>query len=199
MKLRFQLHLLVVTAIVIPTLLLLPSRSDALLCCDDDPIPTPAEALEFSDLVFRGTVSWIETIAYDDERSRRHDFEVWFEVTRVWKGSPSPVTSVLTWEEGACGFAFLEGEEYVVYARGRLVSMCGRTTLIQYAEEDLAFLGPGQEVGQDVGYPSGGSGGLAKTSASATNTGFDLNLAHLPAFFAGSSPDDACRAKTRQR
>lgn len=42
MKLRVQLHLLVVTAIVIPTLLLLPSRSDALLCCDDDPIPTPA-------------------------------------------------------------------------------------------------------------------------------------------------------------
>lgn len=191
------LRLLVVATIVVPTLMLLPSRGHACMCGD---APTLEEAFEHSDLVFRGTVTSITHGRFYDENSFHHDFEVEFNVVAAWKGSPDSVIVVLSDFTDACGYEFWEGEEFVVYARGNVVDgICGRTAPSRLASQALTFLGQGYRVRQDVGYPSGGSGGLAKTSASATGTVFDLQLSHLPALFARSSPDAACRAKTQQR
>ena len=153
------LRLLVVAAIVVPTLLLLPSRGHACMCGDT---PTLEEAFEHSDLVFRGTVTSIKLGRFYDENSFRHDFEVEFNVDAAWKGSPDSVMVVLSDFTDACGYEFWESEEFVVYARGNVVDgICGRTAPVRLASEDLAYLGEGHRVSQDLGYPNGGSGGLA--------------------------------------
>ena len=43
---------------------------------------------------------------------------VTFEVERAWKGTPGDTTSILTGQDdGICGFHFVPGETYLVYAQ----------------------------------------------------------------------------------
>jgi hypothetical protein len=71
-------------------------------------------------------------------------------VTR-WKGPAQPELEVVTYAySDACGFAFEEGQEYLVYTepkeqsdgsdRPLSVESCSRTVRIEDAAEDLAFL-----------------------------------------------------------
>ena len=69
-------------------------------------------------------------------------------VVRAWKGVESEAVDVLTPSEGAaCGYTFVQGASYLVYASadsdGLHVLSCSRTRPISEAGEDLALLGMG--------------------------------------------------------
>ena len=74
--------------------------------------------------------------------------QVTFAISKVWKGTDQPTIEVLTSASSAsCGFEFVQGEEYLVYAsesEGRLqTNLCSRTALLAMAGDDLAVLGAG--------------------------------------------------------
>ena len=76
---------------------------------------------------------------------------VGFEVSNVWKGDVLKSMDVTTPPTGgSCGFAFTEGEEYIVYASdsaygddGYTVGICSRTALLLEAQDDIDELGEG--------------------------------------------------------
>jgi hypothetical protein len=84
-------------------------------------------------------------------------------VSEVWKGTDQRTLEVRTPSQGsACGYAFKEGQEYLVYAYGKQdlkVDACGGTTHLSKADEDLALLGNGEQPkdgGDDLTDTSGG-------------------------------------------
>jgi hypothetical protein len=69
-------------------------------------------------------------------------------VVRAWKGVESETVEVLTASDGAaCGYAFVQGGSYLVYASaesdGLRVNSCSRTRSMADAGEDMAVLGMG--------------------------------------------------------
>jgi hypothetical protein len=118
-------------------LLLLPVRASGCSCAR--PFPPPRAALQTSAAVFTGRVLWISPKAQDQE--------VWFWVTGSWKGASSGIVRVSTsYDSAACGYHFVAGQNYLVYAyatSGRLyTNICTRTTGVSRAGADLAALGP---------------------------------------------------------
>ena len=73
-----------------------------------------------------------------------------FEVTTVWKGRENRTIHLTTPRgESSCGFAFVEGVEYIVYSlNGFPVYLCSRTNRLSAAGADLAALGEGQVLGR---------------------------------------------------
>ena len=73
-------------------------------------------------------------------------------VSTVWKGTVHEVMYITTPPTGgSCGFTFVEGEEYVVYASDShygddsyTASICSRTALLAEAQTDIDELGEGQ-------------------------------------------------------
>jgi MYXO-CTERM domain-containing protein len=104
---------------------------------------SPSEGLSSSHAVFTGEVIDIQP----NEATRFGGLEVTFRVRQLWKGDPNPEIKVHTaGSSAACGYTFLEGETYLVYAvrdnaDPMRVSLCSRTTPIESAKEDLRFLG----------------------------------------------------------
>ncbi len=131
-----------------------PTTTFACSCADPG---TPAEALAQSELVFRGTVTWIDR--EDDERW----VAVQFNVETVWKGSGAEAITLTTpADTAACGYPFEEGVEYVVYSwNGDDVGRCSRTAPVAFAGEDFAVLASGAPTGGVTGFPTTGRGGLA--------------------------------------
>jgi hypothetical protein len=100
----------------------------------------PAQELQanMTSSVFRGTV--LEVIPHGTQT----DPTVVFRTERVWKGRVEALKSVATLNN-LCGYPFVAGQEYVVYAGpGDVVSLCSRTRRAIEATEDLLVLGPGQ-------------------------------------------------------
>ena len=87
-----------------------------------------------------------------------------FRVSEVWKGPERETLEVSTATQGsACGYAFKEGREYLVYAYGKQgleVDLCSRTKPLSEAGADLALLGNGSEK------PREGGEALSDTSGS---------------------------------
>ena len=114
---------------------------------------TPTEELEKFSAVFAGSVVSVQH-SYDlnaglvtpEDRST-----VGFEVSAVWKGAVHEDMYITTPPiGGSCGFTFVEGEEYIVYAYdssyddgGYTVGICSRTALLAQAQDDLDALGGG--------------------------------------------------------
>ena len=104
---------------------------------------TPSEGLTSSHVVFSGEVTKIAK----NEATRFGGLEVTLRVKDVWKGEPRETMKVHTAASGAaCGYPFVEGETYLVYAISdeadpMRVSLCGRTAPIDEAKEDLDYLG----------------------------------------------------------
>ena len=132
--------------------------------CSCVPPGTPSEELEKFSAVFAGKVISIQH-SYDPNAgfaSPGDRTTVGFEVSTVWKGTVHEemyITSPPT--GGACGFAFVEGAEYIVYAYdsaytegGYATGICSRTALLSKAQEDIDALGDGQA-------PQAGTGGPA--------------------------------------
>ena len=115
---------------------------------------SPAEEMEKFDAVFAGAVT-----------SVRHSFDpnvtpykpgdrttVGFDVSTVWKGDVHERMYITTPPTGgSCGFAFSEGDQYIVYAStntagdgGYQASICSRTALLRQAQADLDALGEGR-------------------------------------------------------
>ncbi len=106
----------------------------------------PCEATSKSSAVFVGTV----ISSKDSKTSQQYDFasrEVKFSVEEAFKGLSSTEVSVFTgWGGGDCGYPFLAGRQFLVYAYkdekdGRFkTSICSRTRHLSEAKEDLAYL-----------------------------------------------------------
>lgn len=108
--------------------------------CSCVPPPPPQEAFERADAVFAGKVKEI--------RKTRNGKEVWFDVSRTWKGVDQTQVWVVTGMGGGdCGYPFTAGVEHLVYANDRsgglTTSICHRTAILDSAQEDLAALGAG--------------------------------------------------------
>ena len=112
---------------------------------------SPSEELEKFSAVFAGTVVSIQHSFDPDAESYSPEDRttVQFEVSTTWKGAVHEDMYVTTPPTGgSCGFAFIEGEDYVVYAYdshyddgGYTVGICSRTALLRQARADLDALG----------------------------------------------------------
>jgi hypothetical protein len=137
------------------------NQSVAFACCMCLEAKTPNEELQRVDVVFAGRVVaanqkvWrINYIEFERRPPFLHLTEDWdrrtaFEVTTVWKGDIFAKTSIIHSLSGSyCGYAFDQGEEYIVYAywvEGELhTSRCARNKKLSDASEDLAAFGAGR-------------------------------------------------------
>ena len=156
--------------IAIFALLLFTGGEDihACVCVEFD----PAEAFERASVVFMGEVVVRgETRRYEsgycdgpnlvvERTSCGVPHAVQFRVSTVWRGAVSETMFVSA--GGSCGYDFVEGETYLVYAGGSAdlpwVQSLGGTVPISKAEQQLRILGQGWE-------PESGSSGPTPTSA----------------------------------
>ena len=125
---------------------------------------TPSEELEKFSAVFAGRVVSVRH-SYDPDAasvSPEDRSTVGFEVSAVWKGTVHEDLYITTPPTGgSCGFTFIEGEEYIVYAYdsahadgGYTVGICSRTALLDQAQADIDALG-------EKHAPQAGTGGPA--------------------------------------
>jgi hypothetical protein len=111
--------------------------------CSCAEVPTVAQALESSESVFRGFVLAIEPDSGNPEHVR-----VTFAVNGYWKGPVKETYTVLTYGNTAgCGYGFLVGTEFLVYADASDLGepgtgLCTRNNPIVLAAADLEELGP---------------------------------------------------------
>ena len=152
-------------ALLVGALWLLGSTGQAYACSCAEPV-SPTEALDTSAAVFAGRVVSVEG-AFDPDKapySPEDRTTVEFEVGAVWKGAVHERMYVTTRPDGAsCGFAFVEGEEYVVYAYDSAevdgaygVYLCSRTALLSQAQADIDALGDGDAAQAGTGGPAPG-------------------------------------------
>ncbi len=108
---------------------------------------TPKKSFRNSRAVFAGKV--IDIMAQSDRNRETSDslarFKVTFEVSKVWKGQVEQQQVVLSSESSpGCGYSFVKGEEYLVYASGEELAIqtewCNATKPLANAEADLAVL-----------------------------------------------------------
>jgi hypothetical protein len=114
---------------------------------------TVERALSDSEAVFSGEV-------VDFEKGADSMFgpteTISFRVSEVWKGPQRETLEVSTPTQGsACGYAFKEGQEYLVYAytgkQGLETDSCSSNKPLSKADEDLALLGNSGEKPKDGG------------------------------------------------
>ena len=134
-----------------------PSITSACSCAE---LPSVEEEFERSKAVFSGKV-----IDIKDKRSLKgyRSKSVLFEVTNTWKGVEQSQIIITTGQGGGdCGYNFIKGEEYLVYAgesimygTNSLVStMCDRTDVLSSSQEDLEVLGEGKPPIEEVNLSS---------------------------------------------
>lgn len=143
-----------VAVVAAALLALLPNRAAACSCIAP---PPPAEALEASSDVFEGVVESIEVVPGDDgddgpgaPGAAMAGMRVTFAVVRTWKGADAERFTVWTASSSAaCGYAFEQGESYLVYASDGAgdgppqTGLCSRTAKALDAADDLVALGAG--------------------------------------------------------
>jgi hypothetical protein len=131
----------------------------AVVCaCSCLPAATPKEALAQADAVFAGTVASIEDLRQStaDPNFTPIEKKVTFRVSQTWKGKSAADLVVRTASNSAeCGYHFVVGSNYVVYANlpggisGRATNLyttiCTRTREYSKAADDLRDLGAGQK------------------------------------------------------
>lgn len=155
-KTKFRSTLMMIlcmTLIFMAVLIVRPSVTYACSCVMPE---EPLKALESSTAVFVGKVVDVKE-PKGLILSSADPVKVTFDVATIWKGvEGNKVTLTTALDSASCGFEFVEGESYIVYARssddgdggsGKLVaSLCSRTTQLASAVEDLKELGPGTAV-----------------------------------------------------
>lgn len=106
----------------------------AIACSCPKTLP-PIEALEKADAVFVGRVVKGEVRRHPHPKIKYwEDRSFTFEVKQFWKGELQRTATVETGlNDGICGYHFIIGREYLVYARrseeGLYTSICTRTKL----------------------------------------------------------------------
>jgi len=123
----------------------LSQNASACECKEPD---SPLSTLAKSTAVFSGKVVELTKNPSDFTKT------VKFDVHRTWKGVSEKELDVVTAiDDGGCGYNFVIGETYLVYASGTDVlhtSSCGRNKLFTDAFEDLAQLGGGTIINEDT-------------------------------------------------
>ena len=105
---------------------------------------TPAQAFERADSVFVGEVTSFKVKSGLFGKSSIDPTTVDFTVMEVWKGPQQRTLTIRTVRsEVSCGYEFVEGLRYLVYARDGQTGLCDRTALTIQAAEELASLGDG--------------------------------------------------------
>ncbi len=160
---RFAFAGLVSAVVLVGVLWLLWTPGPVYACSCVQPGP-PSEELERSAAVFAGRVFLVDhsydpqgRIVTPDDRST-----IGFEVSAVWKGAVHEDMYITTPPTGgSCGFTFVEGEEYIVYAYdshyddgGYATGICTRTALLGEAQQDLDELGQGDAPLPGTGGPA---------------------------------------------
>ena len=139
---------------------------------------SPSEEMEKFDAVFAGRVLSVHH-SFDPNAlsfSPGDITTVGISVSTVWKGAVEEnITLTTPPTGGSCGFAFAEGEEYVVYAYNTAedapnlsANICSRTALMQEAQEDVDAFGegyppPGATAGTSPGQPQDSRTGITRT------------------------------------
>ena len=139
---------------VLGAVLLIPDCASACSCAiESNPKERVELAVSDSEAVFSGEV-------VDFEKGADSMFgpteTVSFRVSEVWKGPQRETLEVSTPTQGsACGYAFKEGQEYLVYAytgkQGLETDLCSSNKPLSKAEADLALLGNRSEKPKDGG------------------------------------------------
>ena len=120
---------------------------------------TPAQAFERADSVFVGEVTSFRVKSGLFGQSSIDPTTVDFTVMEVWKGPQQRTLTIRTVRsEVSCGYEFVEGLQYLVYARDGQTGLCDRTGLTIQAAEDLASLGDGWRPGPAPDTTFGSSG-----------------------------------------
>jgi hypothetical protein len=134
---------------------------------------TPAEGLSSSQAVFTGEAVAIEK----NEATRFGGLEITLRVGEVWKGAIEEQVKVHTAaSSAACGYTFVIGTKYLVYAFSNetdpmRVSLCSRTAPLENAKEDLDFLGKPSHRYDEVGKKGAKATGESKDRCSASALG----------------------------
>ena len=125
-----------------------PGQVHACKCAEPG---SPSEELEKFAAVFAGRVVSIEHSFDPDAASYAPEDRttVGFEVSAVWKGTVYQDMNITTTPTGgSCGFTFIDGEEYIVYAYdsafvdgGYTVGICSRTALLVMQRYWIDWLG----------------------------------------------------------
>jgi hypothetical protein len=152
--------LLALLALVAAALASLTTPATVYACSCAAPVDAQA-ALSGSTAVFRGTVVRLQPGSITDRQVK-----VDLDVSEQWKGDPgTSVTLTTASNEAACGYSFVKGTEYLVYADGKAddleTNLCSRTAPVADAGDDLAALGPGAKpvtASGAGGQPADGSG-----------------------------------------
>ncbi|WP_156417410.1 hypothetical protein [Paenibacillus etheri] len=150
LKANFRSPIMMFLSITLIFMALLTVRPSVTYACSCVVPAEPLEALESSSAVFTGKV-----VDKKEPKgtiiSSADPVKVTFEVDSSWKGvKGNKVTLTTALSSASCGFEFVKGESYIVYANangegdsGELVaSLCSRTKLLASASEDLKELGP---------------------------------------------------------
>lgn len=156
MSRRIVLTILATITFALAVLAHPPGRAFACSCV---PSPPPAEAAGQSQAVFSGTVV---TVGTQPAGQAGMPVLVTFDLKETWKGPNGPqLTLGTSGSSASCGYEFVTGEEYLVYATiqdGQLTtSLCSRTAPLADAGVDLAALGPGTAPNTGVTGPEGGA------------------------------------------
>lgn len=142
---------------------------------------SPLEEIEKFSAVFAGKVFLVQH-SYDPSAKSvtpEDRTTIGFEVSTVWKGTVHEVMYITTPPTGgSCGYTFVEGEEYVVYASDSYygddsytASICSRTALLSEAQADIDALGEGQAP------QAGSKGPMPEDPASSLSGGWVFALA----------------------
>lgn len=139
---------------------------------------SPDEEIKKFDVVFIGRVLSVHH-SFDPNAlsySPSDITTVGFSASTVWKGAVEEnITLTTPPTGGSCGFAFVEGEEYVVYAYKAAedapnlsANICSRTALLQEAQEDVDAFGDGKPpqggtVGTSPGQPQDSGTRITRT------------------------------------
>ncbi|CAM2903118.1 hypothetical protein PASE110613_06865 [Paenibacillus sediminis] len=135
------------TIIIALIFILLFGHSTYTSACSCAVSPSVSGEFQMQTAVFSGKVVSI-ALPNTVMKSTADPIQVNFEVFEVWKGDVGRKISITTARDSAsCGFDFVEGQQYLVYAGGEpnhpQVLLCGRTIELSAAEEDLHILGKG--------------------------------------------------------
>jgi hypothetical protein len=137
--------------------------------------PPPTEAAADAAAVFQSEVIRVEQVRGTTGAEHRR---VTLRVSKVWKGNFTAELLVYTANDSAaCGIAFQQGTEYVIYAgvsdgtdfsgtpaNSLVTGLCDRTRPVTEAADDLATLGPGQPPTPAMPNTSAGTSGTVTSS-----------------------------------
>ena len=144
MKLRYRL----VAAVIAVSVALAPAAAFSCTCTWG----TTLEELASHDAVFSGLVLLVTNVP------ENHMDVVLVLPIQYWKGVMAELVTVLTPDtDAACGYAFQQGETYLIFADNATcpdpivtpcfsTGLCTRNNPLWAATDDLAVLGPGTPV-----------------------------------------------------